>query len=315
MSNPSGDDQHPDDPNRGDTGGGAPVEGGLPEVEAATILAQPEGGEDRLSEETPPAADAASGAAQGRQVGVEDSGGGGIKVQGGDKLRVNEEHGNTKVSKQTFRAATIANDGNRTHIARALGLDKSSVSRRIAADPELNALYGDHKADLPAEAPAELKALGRRRSDLEAIPGIELVDAVAEMDRENYRAALEKYGVSKGTLEKLKALDGLAADGGRLLAVSLQMTHQNYVGQLHKLAEVADDIKKRLTDELGAEDYSYLAKVYVECVKEAGKGYGLMMTGTEAMIRMMVSARGQGGGEPKAQAGWGPMKKVTRPQG
>lgn len=149
---------------------------------------------------------------------------------------------------------------------------------------------------------------------------IELVEQVAEMDREAYRNALKEYGVSERQLNKLKALDGLAKNGGRLLSVSLQMTHQNYVGQLHNLAEVADQLKDRMagkkmedgsTQPPDVEEHSALARAYIECVKEAGKGYGLMMAGTEAMVRMMASARaGDKGAQPKATSGWGPMKKV-----
>jgi hypothetical protein len=154
------------------------------------------------------------------------------------------------------------------------------------------------------------------------VPGVELVDQIAQMDREAYRTALKEYGVSDKQLAKLKALDGLAANGGRLLSVSLQMTHQNYVGQLHNLAEVADDIRERLKPQMGedgvpthmnAEDYSYLAKIYVECVKEAGRGYGLMMTGTEAMVRMITASKGEAkGGGGQVKGAWGPMKKVAK---
>lgn len=165
------------------------------------------------------------------------------------------------------------------------------------------------------DAPGQIETMGRRREDLAAIPGVELVDQVAEMDREMYRTALKAYGVSDKQLAKLKALDGLAKNGGRLLSVSLQMTHQNYVGQLHNLAEVADEVREKMSaDGIDAETYSYLAKIYVECVKEAGKGYGLMMTGTEAMVRMMASAKSTGPVE-KATSGWGPMKKVRKAEG
>ena len=173
----------------------------------------------------------------------------------------------------------------------------------------------------PVETPTDVASMGRRPDDLMAMaPGIELVDQVADMDREMYRGALKEYGVSDKQLKKLKALDGLAKNGGRLLSVSLQMTHQNYVGQLHNLADVADEIRDRLTEmsspregvavALNIEEYSSLAKVYVECVKQAGSGYELMMKGTEAMVRMMAAAKGKSLGNEKAEAGWGPMKKV-----
>lgn len=156
-----------------------------------------------------------------------------------------------------------------------------------------------------------------------AASGIELAENIPSLDLENYRRALKAYGVSDKRLEKLKALDGLARDGAMHLAISLRVTHQSYDGQLHNLAEVAEDIKERMKGTqmedgtikpLDSESYSYLAKVYVECVKEAGKGFGLMMSGTEAIVRMTMAAKNKnGGGGGAAAPGWGPMKKV-RPE-
>lgn len=166
-------------------------------------------------------------------------------------------------------------------------------------------------------------ALLRGPGDLpESVGGVELAESVAEMDRQAYRDALKEYGVSDKQLAKLKALDGLAKNGGRLLSVSLQMTHQNYVGQLHNLAEVADELRDRLrgkemadgsTQPLDFEEYATLSKVYVECVKEAGTGYKLMMAGTEAMVRMIMASKGKSPSGSPAEAGWGPMKKVRAP--
>jgi len=137
-----------------------------------------------------------------------------------------------------------------------------------------------------------------------------LANEVMQMDRDAYRDALKKYGVSDRQLDKLRALDGLAKNAGHLLSISLQMTHQNYIGQLHNLADVADELKERLNPDMPSEEYAALSRAYIECVKEAGKGYGIMLTGTEAMVRMMAAAKGRSPSDTKTTHGWGPMKKV-----
>ena len=139
-------------------------------------------------------------------------------------------------------------------------------------------------------------------------------------DLETYRTALKVYGISETQLAKLKALDGLAAGSDRLLAVSFRVSHQSYVAQLHRLAEVADAIKDRLKGSemqdgtikpLDDESLGALSKVYVECVKELGRGMKLMLEGIEAIERMRAIASGkESPGEGKAVPGWGPMKKV-----
>lgn len=149
------------------------------------------------------------------------------------------------------------------------------------------------------------------------------IGQVSASDQEMYWAALRASGVSEKRLEKLKSLNGLAIDWATHISLSLRGHHQSYDGQLHNLADIADDIKKRLDGtpdadgkivQLDPESYSYLAKVYVECVKEAGKGVATMLALTEALVRMMAANKDQKAGEEKATAGWGPMKKVRKAQ-
>lgn len=134
-----------------------------------------------------------------------------------------------------------------------------------------------------------------------------------------YWDGLKAYGVSDRRLAKLKTLSGLSKDWATHLSISLRGHHQSYDGQLHNLAELADEIDEKLKGHvqedgtcapLSIEEYSYLAKIRVECVKESGKGVDTMLNLTEALVRMMNASQGKGGGPEKAKAGWGPMKKV-----
>lgn len=169
--------------------------------------------------------------------------------------------------------------------------------------------------------PSKIQIFDRDESDLPENVSRE-IGHVGEEDLQMYWSALRASGVSEKRLAKLKSLSGLSRDWATHISLSLRGHHQSYDGQLHNLAEVADDIRERLKGVLAedgktliplcAEDYSYLAKVYAECVKEAGKGVNTMLTLTEALVRMMNASKDQKGGEEKAQAGWGPMKKVRK---
>ena len=178
----------------------------------------------------------------------------------------------------------------------------------------MRALYGDKDADPPVEPPTTLQVLSRNESVLPERVNSE-IGQVTDGDLQMYWGALRASGVSEKRLEKLKALNGLSQDWATHISLSLRGHHQSYDGQLHNLADLADDIKKKLdAGDLGAEEYSYLAKVYVECTKEAGKGVNTMMALTEALVRMMAANKNNAGGETKAVSGWGPMKKVGRPK-
>ena len=159
----------------------------------------------------------------------------------------------------------------------------------------------------------------RDAQDIPPEVSMETVKQIEAMDREMYLDSLKKAGVSVKTLDNLKAMDGLAKDAGRQLSMSLEMTHKNFILQLMKLAEVSDNLRERLNGTevngvnvpLDPEQYAAISRVYIECVKEARSGYAMMLTGTEAMVRMMTAAKGKGDSpEGKATAGWGPMKKV-----
>lgn len=206
-------------------------------------------------------------------------------------------------------------------------MSQRSLRERIERNPQLNALWGNRSAHSNGASPPNADdALDRRPEDLPpalGAPTLELREIVAEADRRRFRASLRKAGVSEKQLQKMKDLDGLAENTGMLLAVSLQQTHQNYIGQLFMLSEVSDELRERLrgtphpdrVDEflpLDAESASFLYRCYTEMVKEHGRGYQLMMEGAQAMIRMMMMAKGDDPNNgPQKKPGWGKPKKVN----
>lgn len=203
-------------------------------------------------------------------------------------------------------------------------MKKSSLYWRIKNNARLNALWGDKGSRVTSPAPPdEDDVLDRRTEDAPPVPPttIELAEMVAESDRRRYRAALRRAGVSEKQLEKMKNLDGLAKNTGMLLTVSLQQTHQNYIGQLHMLSEVSDELRERLKGMIGpdgklepldTESASYLYRCYTEMVKEQGRGYQLMMEGAQAFIRMMMMAKGNDpDSKVQKKPGWGAAKQVN----
>lgn len=162
-----------------------------------------------------------------------------------------------------------------------------------------------------------MAVMNRSRGDLPGRVSVE-IGSVGEGELKIYRDALKAYGVSDRRLAKIKALDGLAKDWATHMSISLRGHHQSYDAQLHELAELADDLTEKMKGTkqedgtyipLDAESYSYLAKIKVECVKEGGKGVGVMLALTEALVRMLGASKNNAPAE-KATSGWGPMKKV-----
>ena len=297
----------------GAPGAGEGTPGGLPEgasgvpgVAAPAGETPPEEAGDSGGETFDAAEDAPDSTGRGVEVGAENPAGAGAGAHQGGRVK-------PRISRQTFRAAVIAGNGSRADIARALGCTALTVSRRIAEDPELNALYGKAYGEPPAEGPSETQVMNRSSEDLPSRVAVE-IGHIDDGDLAIYRQALRAYGVSEKRLAKLKALDGLAKDWATHLSISLRGHHQSYDGQLHNLAELADEIGEKLKETTDPEAYSYLAKIQVECVKEAGKGVNTMLTLTEALVRMMTADKNNQGAPQKATAGWGPMKRVRKPE-
>jgi hypothetical protein len=102
---------------------------------------------------------------------------------------------------------------------------------------------------------------------------------------------LAKLGVKPETIQKLRDLEGLARDGGRFLSMSVQKTHEIYFLQLIKLFEEAERIRKDYldNDEISAKDKAFWRRMYLDMVKESGKGYKLTFDGARALAEMMMA--------------------------
>lgn len=150
------------------------------------------------------------------------------------------------------------------------------------------------------------------------IAEISLVDIVSKADKLMLEGGLEKLGVAKEYIEKIRNLDGLAESNGKFLSASLETIHRMYFLQLVQLFGISEALQKRLAAKPGEDGYladdearAWFNKNYIEMVKESGNGYSLMMDGAQAMVRMMIAA-GDAGGAPgkKRKPGFNKMLSV-----
>lgn len=162
-----------------------------------------------------------------------------------------------------------------------------AVSRAVWRDKQLMALWGK---------PGDVKVgeiLGGRDSPIsEAMTPDDVMAQIANMDRQILEKGFEKLGISEQTIQQLRDLEGLAANGGKFLSVSVESTHKMYFIQLVRLFEKAEQINKTYLQDknLSAKDHAYWFRLYTDMVKEHGKGYQMMFQGAEALIAMLQAS-------------------------
>lgn len=177
----------------------------------------------------------------------------------------------------------------------------------VDRDDQLRALYGARgfASEVPVPAPEDTR--DRTPEDLPdgTIPAssIEMVDIVSEQDMAIMRKGLKKMGASEDMLQKLKDIDKLAVSGGKMLAISLQVTHRYYFLQTLGIFEEIDALKKILRDDanetdltkkMSHEDRRGYLMLYGDLVTITGNAYKLNLTGTEAIFRMQMAANRRG---------------------
>jgi hypothetical protein len=219
----------------------------------------------------------------------------------------------TRIPRADFIRTVKACEGNFSLAARVLGIDVSSVRSRVERIPELHALYGNRSEDATVPPPpTEGSTLLRNPGQLAApIPAADLGQMV-QVTEKLLNGGLEKLGVPKATIEKLRDLSELRIDAGAMLAVSLQDTHQLYYLQLLSLAARADEIYNKYlkTDDEKVEKMDPMARMFwqrahTEIIEQLGKGYDRMMAGTQAMVTMLKAGKDKNKApENKVDAGW-----------
>jgi hypothetical protein len=179
--------------------------------------------------------------------------------------------------------------------AKALGAERSSVTRRILSDPELFALYGEQGEEAVVKPPTDRDTLLRSPKDIPEPAQDPKLGEMVIVTEKLIRGGLEKLGVPKSTIEKLRNFDGLGVNAGKFLAQSLQDTHQIYYLNLLKLDAMVEDIDRRYLAADATEAPDGMTRMFwqrarTEMVDQLGKGYDRMLSGTQAMVAMMKGA-------------------------
>lgn len=206
-------------------------------------------------------------------------------------------------------------NGNTRLMGRALEMDHKMVQRRIERSPKLFALYGNRVEGAPEiEAPTELETVVRTPETLPPeIVNSERAEEMMKQDRELLRSGLQAAGIKSETIDKMRALDGLARNAGSFLSVSLDYTHRLHIYSTAALFEEMVYIRETYLrpGQDGKPKYDPMVMVFWqrafnEIADLLGKSYDRTLAGTQAMVAMM-KARGKTPGAPagaKSKPGW-----------
>lgn len=110
-------------------------------------------------------------------------------------------------------------------------------------------------------------------------------------DRELLANGLTKLGLKPETIQKLRDLEGLAGDSGKFLSMSVNTMHQMFFGQMMHLYEQAENIREKFLkdDTLSMKERLMWNRMYMDIVREIGKGYKLTFDGARALTEMILA--------------------------
>lgn len=138
-----------------------------------------------------------------------------------------------------------------------------------------------------------------------------LAEQIRRQDMEIIRGGLEKAGISRATLDKLRVFDDFAPNAGRFLVASLDMSHKMMMFQNVALMEEAEFIRANYlrNEALDPELRIEWQKCYNEICDILGKGYDRTLNGTQVMAKIVAGkVRNEG---PKAKPSFTPLTALT----
>lgn len=218
-----------------------------------------------------------------------------------------------RVSDLEFALALKKCDGDRKLVANVLGLAKASVDDRIKNNPELSALYGGGSSKngggVPRPDPTELSTMTRTPADIPSlIEGSDRAEALMAQDREIMRAGLQAAGIKPETIERIRSLDGLAKNSGRMISASLDYTHRLHIFSTAALFEEMIYIRDTHLRNTGADPMVtvFWQRAFNEIADLLGKSNDRTMNTAQALAAMMKNQDGgkKNGSGPKSKPGW-----------
>lgn len=220
-----------------------------------------------------------------------------------------QNHKVKTISDREFIRVVKACDGNTKLAGRILDLNHRSVGRRILRTRELTALYGNRAEGGKINAPNELSTMNRTPEEIPSLIETSMrAEELMKQDRQMLRDGLSAAGIKPETIERLRALDGLAKDAGALLSASLDYTHRLHIYSQAALFEEMIYIRETyLRDKaLDGMVQVFWQRAYNEIAELLGKGSDRTMASTQAMVAMMkAQAKDRpNGAKQNAKPGW-----------
>ncbi len=210
-----------------------------------------------------------------------------------------------------------AANGNYAIAAAALDSTDGALRAFIARDQQLASIWltDMEKVDTPDEADLMTRAMPTVKMDVASVINVDsdvLGEAALRQDREILRAGLQSAGIKAHTINKLGLMENFAANTGRFLGASLDMTHRVTVFQGVALFERAEYIKEHyLEDEtLPHEVRIEWQKAYNEVAELIAKTSDRVLAGTQAAVSMLRKKEESDGGASKGKPGFQPLKNM-----
>lgn len=306
---PENPERHSDDP-----AGGSPVAGGAGESEEATGAGSPAvepapesawetvGADSLAGESALPAGDDAPG-----DSGAEESDGDPAKT----RAEISDERraaAGKRVPIDDIRRALKEANGNRTLAARALGLNRKSVTARIASDPELCVIWGTQEEKQALKPPSETVTMMRSRESTQLVVGDQAIVGVIRETEKLIHEGLQNVGVPKDTIDTLRKLHGVAVTGGEFLAQSVWDIQDLYSIELYKIPSRLEWIRTKYleNEELPVMERMFWQRAYNELLEIMGKGKDRMIAGAEAISAMLKASQDGKSVSGVKKPGWGP---------
>lgn len=167
--------------------------------------------------------------------------------------------------------------------AKSLGIAPTTLRDKVLQDKKLRALFST-QAELPTVTEAD--QLVRERS-LD-IPEGDL-NAVVVNNLSLIADGLEKNGIHKDTIAKLKGLGSFEKSAGKFLVGSLDIAQRMVTFSTVALFEKAEHIDKTYlkNPQVSPKDKLAWQRMYNSCVDQMFKGYNNILSGTVAMTKLI----------------------------
>jgi hypothetical protein len=176
--------------------------------------------------------------------------------------------------------------------AKELGVESRVLSNKIYTDKKLRALF--MKDVIGEELPSDVEQMVRDISDspitLDEHERRQM-GAVLVNNLEILGMGLEKSGVKKETIEKLRTMGEFEKNAAKFLVSSLDMMHRTIVYQGVVLFEHSEFLKKKLEKmekdpDVKFNDWVRVQRAYNATVDQSMKAYDRVLNGTMAMAKL-----------------------------